>query len=182
MLDSLCYTMIFSKIVLKSGYHQIWIRIGDKHKTIFMTHKGLYEWLVMCFGLYNALSTFMYLMNEMLWPFFGVFLVVYFENILMYGIYVDKHVDHFLRVLIKLREESCMPMHLSVFSLSPKLFSLDMKCLWMVWGRIWLRCKLWVTGRNRLHCHDLTSFYRRFIQNFISIMVYHWSYEEREFW
>uniref|UniRef100_A0A2N9IM79 RNA-directed DNA polymerase n=1 Tax=Fagus sylvatica TaxID=28930 RepID=A0A2N9IM79_FAGSY len=175
MLDELHGSCIFSKIDLKSGYHQIRIKEGDEWKTAFKTKYGLYEWLVMPFGLTNAPSTFMRLMNHVLRTFIGRFVVVYFDDILIYSKNLDDHVVHVKSVLDVLRKE--------------RLFANLKKCTFYTDKLVFLGFVVSAQGiqvdeekvraiqdwpsptsvGNVRSFHGLASFYRRFVKDFSSL-------------
>jgi len=177
VIAQLSGAMVFSKIELKSGYHQIRIRPGDEWKTAFKTHEGLYEWLVMPFGLSNAPSTFMRVMNQIFRPFIGKFVVVYFDDILIYSGSTEEHVQHLREVLLILRQE--------------QFFSATKKCVFMMHSVLFLGYVLSKDGiqvdESKVEAirswsqpktitdvrsfHGLVSFYRRFIPHFSSVMT-----------
>jgi hypothetical protein len=104
LFDQLVGAKVFSKIDLHSGYHQIKIRASDIPKTVFSTRYGLYEYLVMLFGLTNAPAYFMYLMNSVFMPELDKFVVVFIDDILVYSKNEEEHAGHLHVVLQRLRE------------------------------------------------------------------------------
>jgi hypothetical protein len=104
LLDQLVGAKVFSKIDLRSGYHQIKIRASDIPKMAFSTRYGLYEYLVMSFGLTNVPAYFMYLMNSVFMPELDKFVVVFIDDILVYSKNEDEHTMHLHIVLQRLRD------------------------------------------------------------------------------
>ncbi|GJT56335.1 RNA-directed DNA polymerase [Tanacetum coccineum] len=153
------------------------MRPRDEWKTAFKTLDGLYEWMVMPFGLSNAPSTFMRLMNQVFKPFIGHFIVVYFDDILIYSSSLEQHLSHLRQIFSVLRAR--------------KLYANGKKCHFFVTEVTFLGYIVtgsgikidptkfeaiisWTTP-STIHdirsFHGLASFYRRFIQNFSSIIA-----------
>eukprot|EP00253_Pinus_taeda_P017528 PITA_17528 len=139
MMDCLSGAAYFSKIDLKSEYHQIRIREGDEWKIAFTTNEGLYEWLVMPFRLSNAPSTFMRLMNEMLKEYIGKFVIVYLDDILIFSKTREEHFWH------------------NELNMDPEKVTAIIN---------WPSPKNLFEVRS---FHKLASFYRKFIKNFSGI-------------
>jgi hypothetical protein len=103
LFDLMKGASIFSKIDLRSGYHQLKIRESDIPNTAFRTQYGLYEYTVMYFGLTNALAYFIYLMNKVFMEYLDRFIVVFIDDILIFSKTMEEHEEHLRLVLEKLR-------------------------------------------------------------------------------
>jgi hypothetical protein len=177
MLDMLSGSNVFSKLDLRSGYHQILIRPGDEWKTPFKTNEGLYEWLVMPFGLTNAPSTFMRFMNQVLKPITGKFVVVYFDDILIYSQTQSEHVAH-LREVLQILQQNKLYVNLKKcsfitssllflgFVISADGIKVDEEKICAI--RDWLTPR---TVNEFRSFHGLTTFYRRFVRDFNRIVA-----------
>jgi hypothetical protein len=175
LMDCLSGTNFFSKIDLKSGYHQIRMREGDEWKTTFKMNECLYEWLVMPFGLMNAPSTFMRLMNKILKDFIGKFVVVYLDDILIFSKTKEEYLRHLTlvmrrlqqeKLLINLKKSSFMKTKLIYlgFVISSNELKMDPKKVKAI--REWSSPRSMFEVRSS---HGLASFYRKFFRDFSGI-------------
>jgi hypothetical protein len=174
-MDCLSGAIYFSKIDLKSGYHQIRMREGDEWKTTFKTNQGLFEWMVMPFGLTNAPSTLMRLMNEVLKDFIGKFVIVYLDDILIFIKTEREHFRHLTlimeklqqkKLLINLKKSSFMKKEIIYlgFLTSSNELKMDPEKVRAI--------KEWPSLGSIFEVrsfHGLASFYRKFIINFSGI-------------
>jgi hypothetical protein len=105
LLDQLKNVVYFTKLDLRSGYHQIRVAEQDAWNTAFKTKQGLFEWLVFPFGLCNALTTFLRVMNDVFKPFLDDFVIVYLDQIVVFSETWDEHARHVKKVLDTLQRE-----------------------------------------------------------------------------
>lgn len=111
ILDELAGTQYFTKLDMRSGYHQVRMTKVDEYKIAFKTHHGHYQFKVMPFGLTNAPTTFQCIMNEVLPPFLRKFVMVFLDDILIYSPSLASHLEHLTLVLTKLREHKLYMKH-----------------------------------------------------------------------
>ena len=177
MIDLLAGSKIFTKLNLRSDYHQIHIKEGDEWKTAFKTHEGLYEWLMLPFVLSNAPSTFMCLMNQVLQPFLSQFIIVYFDDILIFSSSDDEHLLHLSKVFKVLADnvlyvnlKKCTFFSNKVVFLS---YIVSDKGIHADNSKVKSISK-WPTPtctRDVRSFHGLESFYRHFVRNFSIVVV-----------
>ncbi|GJW86960.1 putative reverse transcriptase domain-containing protein [Tanacetum coccineum] len=152
LFDQLQGLSVYSKIDLRSGYHQLRVRNEDIPKTAFRTRYGHYEFQVMSFGLTNAPTVFMDLMNRMCKPYLDKFMIVFIDDILIYSCNEEEHANH-LRMILELLKKENQGLHVDPAKIKA--------------------VKNWASPTTPTEVYQflgLTSYYRRFIKDFLKIV------------
>jgi len=177
LMDQLVGAEVFSKIDLRSGYHQLRVKAEDISKTAFRTRYGHYEYFVMPFGVTNVLGVFMEYMNRILHPFLDRFVVVFIDDILVYSKSQEEYVEH-LGIVLRLLKEN-------------KLFAKLSKCeFWLrevsFLGQVILKGDIevdpskvdavlqWESPKSVFEIRSflgLAGYYRRFIEGFSKLAL-----------
>jgi hypothetical protein len=175
LFDRLGGAKVFSKLDLKAGYWQIPVRSGDVQKTAFKTRWGLYEYLVMPFGVTNAPAQFMNMMNDLLGEYLDRFVLVFLDDILIYSADIDQHTEHLRQVLQCLRKNQlfakaskCEFVQTSIEFLGQQVCGEGMTPTEAKLQAI----KEWATPQNVTDIRSFlgfTNYYRRFIRNYSDI-------------
>ncbi|GJS33664.1 putative nucleotidyltransferase, ribonuclease H [Tanacetum coccineum] len=152
LFDQLQGSRVYSKINLRSGYHQLKVQEEDIPKTAFRTCYGHYEFQVMPFGLTNALAVFMDLMNQVCKPYLDKFVIVFIDDILIYSKSKEEHAEHLKLILELLKKEEFEGIHVD----PAKIESI----------KDWASPKTPTEIRQFL---GLAGYYRRFIEGFSKI-------------
>jgi hypothetical protein len=172
LMDCLSGVNYFSKMDLKSGYHQIRMREGDEWKTSFKTNEGFCEWIVMSFFLTNAPGTFMRLMNEVLKYFIGNFVIVYLDDILVFNITEEEHLRHLTLVMRRLEQENMLINLKKSSFMKTELIYLGFVISLNELKKDPEKVREWSSPRSIFEVrsfHGLASFYQKFIKNFSEI-------------
>lgn len=176
LLDRLHGAKYFTKLDLRSGYHQVRVADADIQKTAFNTRYGQYEFLVMPFGLTGAPSTFMALMNNILRPFLDKSVVAYLDDVLIYSKTLEEHEHHVREVLEELRKHK-----LYAKESKCEFFKREVKFLGYIVGADGLKVdpekveavKVWPVPTNVSEVRSFlgfVGFYRKFINNHSKIV------------
>lgn len=175
LLDELKHATYFTKLDLRSGYHQIRMHPDDIHMTAFRTHQGHFEYLVLPFGLSNAPATFKAVMNAMLQPYLRKFVLVFFDDILIFSSSWSEHLCHMRAVFsllrqhqIFLKQSKCSFGTTSVSYLG-HVISADSVSMDQSKVQDIRRWPLPTSPRQLRGFLGLAGYYRKFIRNFGSI-------------
>ncbi|GJT86191.1 putative reverse transcriptase domain-containing protein [Tanacetum coccineum] len=175
IFDQLQGSSVYSKIDLRSGYHQLRVRDKDIPKTAFRTRYGHYEFQVMPFGLTNAPAVFMDLMNHVCKPYLDKFVIVFIDDILIYSRNKEEHANH-LRIILELLKKEKLYAKFSKSDFWIRIvqflgYLIDSQRLYVDPAKI-KAVKNWTSPTTPIEIRQflgLAGYYQRFIKDFLKI-------------